>query len=84
MKASFRRTEIFNPASTLSILVHSGPRRIDTNGESVGSNMTNVADCRRESDIRFLDPHETARRISLAKIKLLIKILQPFREALTE
>jgi hypothetical protein len=83
MKASFRRRVFLNPASTDQssyILVH-----VDStnNGEYPwGTNMVNIADCQRKIELEFFIGTRTARRISLAKINLLIKVLTAFRDAL--
>ncbi|HKR15334.1 MAG TPA: hypothetical protein VJT15_24930 [Pyrinomonadaceae bacterium] len=83
MNASFRQRVFLNPASTDQssyILVHVESTR---NGEHPwGSNMINIADCRRKVELEFYIGTRTARRISLAKINLLIKVLTAFRDAL--
>ncbi len=83
MKASFRRRVFLNPASTDQssyILVYVESTH---NGEHPwGSNMVNIADCRRKIELEFNIGTRTARRISLAKINLLIKVLTAFRDAL--
>ena len=83
MKASFRRRAFLNPASTDQssyILAHVESTH---NGEYPwGTNMVNIADCQRKIELEFFIGTRTARRISLAKINLLIKVLTAFRDAL--
>ena len=47
-----------------------------------GTNMLTIADCRRRIQLEFFLGTKRARRISLAKINLLIEVLTRFRDAL--
>jgi len=49
-----------------------------------GDNMVMIADCRRVVQLEFFLGSKRDRRISLAKIDLLIKILTEFRRALAK
>jgi hypothetical protein len=46
--------------------------------------MITIADCRRRIQLEFFIGTKRARRISLAKINLLIDVLTEFRDALTK
>ena len=50
----------------------------------MGHYMLTMADCRRRIQFEFFLGTKRARRISLAKINLLIDILTAFRDALTK
>ena len=53
------------------------------NGEYVGGQyLLTIADCRRSIQLEFFLGNPIARRQSLAKIDLLLKVLNGFREAL--
>jgi len=49
-----------------------------------GDNMVIIADCKRVIQLEFYLGSKRDRRLSLAKINLLIKILMQFRRALTK
>jgi hypothetical protein len=49
-----------------------------------GTNMLTIADCRRAVQLEFFLGTRRARKVSLAKIDLLIKILTSFRTALAK
>ena len=54
-----------------------------SNGEYEGGNyLLTIADCRRSIELEFFLGTAIARRQSLAKIDLLLKVLTGFREAL--
>jgi hypothetical protein len=80
---TFVKRAFFNPASTLQgsyVLAHVESSR---NGEHAwGSNIVTVADCHRTISIEFCIGNEQYRRISVAKIDLLINVLSAFRDAL--
>ena len=82
-KYSFLKRAFFNPVSTLRgsyILAHVESSR---NGEEAwGGNIVTIANCRRAVEFEFCIGNKRHRRISLAKINLLIKVLTAFREAL--
>lgn len=48
----------------------------------LGHNMLTVADCRRRIQLEFFLGTARQRRLSVAKINLLIKVLTDFRDAL--
>jgi hypothetical protein len=79
----FRKRAFLNPVATNTtshIMVHVESSR---EGEyQWGSNMVILADCKRSVELEFFLGTKRARRISLAKINLLIKILTAFRDAL--
>jgi hypothetical protein len=79
----FRIRSFLNPVSTghtAHILVEAESSR---NGEyQWGTYMLTLADCRRRVQLEFFLGTKRARRISLAKINLLIDVLTRFREAL--
>ncbi|MFN2531693.1 MAG: hypothetical protein ABR555_10375 [Pyrinomonadaceae bacterium] len=55
------------------------------NGEYDGGNyMLTIADCRRATRLEFFLGNATARRQSLAKIDLLLRVLNEFRVALVK
>ncbi len=81
---SLRKRVFLNPASTghtsyvLAEVEHS------RDGEYPwGTNMLTIADCRRSIQIEFFLGNRRERRLSLAKISLLIKVLTRFRDVLT-
>lgn len=56
---------------------HEGP-------DKWGDNMVTIADCKRVVQLEFSLGSKQDRRISLAKINLLIKVLMQFRRALVK
>ena len=80
---AFAKRAFLNPASTLLTSYiqahvqtgHDGP-------DKFGDNIVIIADCRNVIKIEFFLGNKRARRISLAKINLLITILVEFRNAL--
>ena len=82
---SFRKRTFLNPAATNAtsyILAH-----VESTYEGEykwGSNMVVIADCRRRVELEFCIGTKQARRISLAKINLLIEVLTRFRDALVK
>lgn len=79
----FRKRTFLDPVSTghtSHILVEA---ESSNNGENKwGHYMVTIADCRRRILIEFYLGTKRARRISLAKIDLLIAVLTRFRDAL--
>jgi hypothetical protein len=81
----FRKRAFLNPASTnhasyIVALVESTHE-----GEyKWGDNLLYIADCRRRIALEFFIGNKRARRLSLAKINLLIDVLTRFRDALTK
>jgi hypothetical protein len=80
---AFAKRAFLNPASTLLTSYiqahvqtgHDGP-------DKFGDNIVIIADCKNVIKIEFFLGNKRARRISLAKINLLITILVKFRNAL--
>jgi hypothetical protein len=80
---AFSKRAFLNPSSThqtsyIQAHVQTGREGPDKWGE----NMVLIADCRRVIQLEFFLGSKRDRRISLAKINLLIKILMQFRRAL--
>jgi len=81
---AFSKRAFLNPASTQQTSYiqahvqtgHDGP-------DKWGDNMVTIADCKRVIQLEFFLGSKRDRRISLAKINLLIKVLMQFRRALT-
>ena len=82
-KYTFLKRAFFNPVSTLMgsyILAHVESSR---NGEHAwGGNLIIIADCHKTIEFEFCIGNKRHRRISVAKIDLLIKVLTAFRDAL--
>ena len=80
---NLRKRVFLNPVSTghtSYILVEAESSR---NGEyKWGHYMLTLADCRRRVQLEFFLGTKRARRVSLAKINLLIEVLTRFRDAL--
>jgi hypothetical protein len=80
---SFRKRAFLNPAATdttsyIHVVVESS-----RDGEyRWGTNMLTIADCHRRVQLEFFLGGRRERRLSLAKINLLIKVLTAFRDAL--
>ena len=82
---AFSKRAFLNPASThqtsyIQAHVQTGQEGPD----KWGDNMVMIADCRRVVQLEFFLGSKRDRRISLAKIDLLIKILTEFRRALAK
>ena len=82
---AFSRRAFLNPASTqltsyIQAYVQTGPDGPD----KWGNNMVFIADCKRVVELEFFLGSKRQRRMSLAKIDLLIKILTQFRRALAK
>lgn len=79
----FRKRSFLSPTSTghaSYILIEAESSQ---NGEyKWGTYMLTIADCRRRIQLEFFLGTKRARRISIAKINLLIEVLTRFREAL--
>ena len=80
---AFSKRAFLNPASTqqtsyVQAHVQTGPEGPD----KWGDNMVSIADCKRVIQLEFFLGSKRDRRISLAKINLLIKVLMQFRRAL--
>ena len=82
---AFSKRAFLNPASThltsyIQAYVQTGPDGPD----KWGDNMVLIADCKRVAELEFFLGTKRHRRISLAKIDLLIDILTQFRTALAK
>ena len=82
---AFSKRAFLNPASThqasyIQAHVQTGPDGPD----QWGDNRVIIADCNRVIQLEFFLGSKRNRRISLAKIDLLIKILTQFRTALVK
>ncbi len=82
---SFRKRAFLNPVSTNQtshILAHVESSR---DGEyKHGTNLIFIADCKQVIRLEFFIGSKRYRRISLAKINLLIEVLTSFRDALAK
>jgi hypothetical protein len=82
---SFRKRAFLNPASTdQTSYVHAVVESSRDGEYPWGTNMLTIADCRRAIQLEFFLGTRKARRVSLAKIDLLIRILTAFRSALAK
>ena len=82
---AFSKRAFLNPASThltsyIQAHVQTGPEGPDKWGE----NLVTIGDCKRVVQLEFFLGSKRDRRISLAKIDLLIKVLTQFRTALAK
>jgi len=82
---SFRKRSFLNPASTDHTSYIYARVESSRDGEYPwGTNLLTIADCRRTVELEFFLGTRQARRVSLAKIDLLIGILTRFRAALVK
>lgn len=82
---SFRKRAFLNPVSTgYTSYVLAEIESSQEGGNKWGHCMLTLADCRRRIQIEFFLGTKRSRRISLAKIDLLINVLTAFRERLRE
>src|SRR5215213_719212 len=80
---SLRKRVFLNPVSTGHTSYILAETESSRDGEyRWGHYMLTIADCRRRIQLEFFLGTKRARRISLAKINLLIDILTAFRDAL--
>src|ERR1051326_6821357 len=80
---SFRKRVFLNPLSTgYTSYVLAEIESSDDGGNKWGHCMLTLADCRRRIQLEFFLGTKQSRRISLAKIDLLINVLTAFREQL--
>jgi hypothetical protein len=82
---AFSKRAFLNPASThltsyIQAYVQTGPEGPD----KWGDNMVLIADCKRVVQLEFFLGSKQDRRMSLAKIDLLINVLTQFRRALAK
>ena len=82
---SFRKREFLSPISTgYTSYILAEIESSHDGGNKWGHCMLTLADCRRRIQLEFFLGTALARRLSLAKIDLLIKVLTAFREQLRE
>ena len=82
---SFRKRSFLNPVSTDQTSDIHAVVESSRDGEYPwGTNMLTIADCKRAIQLEFFLGTRKARRVSLAKIDLLINILTRFRIALAK
>lgn len=87
MRSSFilRKRAFLNPVSTGQTSYILVEVESSKNGEyRWGTNMLTIADCRRVIRLEFFLGTKRQRRLALAKIDLLIKLLTIFRKALVK
>lgn len=85
MKAiyTFRKRAFLNPISTNQTShIHAHVESSHDGAYRWGDNLIYLADCKRVIELEFFLGTERHRRISLAKINLLIDVLTSFRDAL--
>jgi hypothetical protein len=82
---SFRKRVFLNPLSTgYASYVLAEIESSHDGGNKWGHCMLTLADCRRRIQLEFFLGTKQSRRISLAKIDLLINVLIAFRDQLRE
>lgn len=82
---AFSKRVFLNPASTqLTSYIQAYVQTGQDGPDQWGDNMVIIADCKRVVQLEFFLGSKQHRRISLAKIDLLIDILTQFRAALAE
>ena len=82
---AFTKRAFLNPASThLTSYIQAHVQTGHEGPDKWGDNIVLIADCKRVVQLEFLLGTKRDRRLSLAKIDLLIKILTQFRTALAK
>ncbi len=82
---AFSKRVFLNPASTqLTSYIQAHVQTGDDGPDQWGDNMVIIADCKRVIQLEFSLGSKRDRRVSLAKINLLIKVLMQFRRALVK
>ena len=82
---SYNQRAFLNPASTdHDSFIRAVVADSNNGGDKWGTNMLTIADCYRRIQLEFFLGTRKARRVSLAKIDLLIRILTRFRAALAK
>jgi len=80
---AFSKRAFLNPASTQQTSYIQAHVQTGREGpDKWGDNMVSIADCKRVIQLEFFLGSKRDRRLSLAKINLLIKVLMQFRRAL--
>jgi hypothetical protein len=79
---AFRKRTFLDPVSTGNTSYVLAEAESSRNGEyKWGNYLLTIADCRRRIQLEFVLGPKRTRRISLAKINLLIEVLMRFRDA---
>ena len=82
---AFSKRAFLNPVSThLTSYIQAHVQTGHEGPDKWGDNMVTIADCKRVVQLEFFLGSKQDRRISLAKINLLIKVLMQFRRALVK
>ena len=82
---AFSKRAFLNPASThLTSYIQAYVQTGQDGPDKWGDNMVLIADCKRVVQLEFFLGTKRYRRISLAKIDLLIDVLTQFRAALAK
>ena len=82
---AFSKRAFLNPASThLTSYIQAYVQTGEDGPDQWGDNMVLIADCKRVVQLEFFLGTKRYRRISLAKIDLLIDVLTQFRAALAK
>ena len=82
---AFSKRAFLNPASTQQTsYIHAHVQTGQEGPDKWGDNLVLIADCKRVVELEFFLGSKRHRRISLAKINLLIKVLMQFRRALVK
>jgi hypothetical protein len=82
---AFSKRAFLNPASThLTSYIQAHIQTDHEGPDKWGDNRVIIADCKRVVELEFFLGSKRDRRISLAKIDLLIKVLMQFRRALAK
>ncbi len=82
---AFSKRVFLNPASThLTSYIHAHVQTGHEGPDKWGDNRVIIADCNRVVQLEFFLGSKRERRLSLAKIDLLINILMQFRAALAK
>ena len=82
---AFSKRAFLNPASTqLTSYIQAHVQTGRDGPDQWGDNLVLIADCKRVIQLEFFLGSKRDRRMSLAKINLLIKVLMQFRRALVK
>jgi hypothetical protein len=82
---AFSKRAFLNPASThLTSYIQAHVQTGREGPDKWGDNIVTIADCKRVIQLEFFLGSKRDRRISLAKIDLLISVLTKFRTALAK
>ena len=82
---AFSKRAFLNPASThLTSYIQAHVQTGHEGPDKWGDNRVIMADCKRVIQLEFFLGSKRERRMSLAKINLLIKVLMQFRRALAK